>query len=91
MFDLFTPLHISDFGTLAIDYAHDASVVAVGPNDPLRPQRFDVIGPTAPPRIGIDVDVYVSTPNLPPRPPQLSTDIDVYVSSPTLPNPPQTK
>lgn len=66
MIDIFNPLHSIDFGTLAIDYAHDAQVV--GPNLPPRPQRIDVTGPTAPPRIDIEFDVYVSTPNLPPRP-----------------------
>ena len=54
MIDLFTTLHSSDLGTLAIDYAHDPSVV--GPNDPPRPTKLvptlylDVVGPDLPPR-----------------------------------------
>ena len=86
MIDIFNPLHSIDFGTLAIDHAHDASVV--GPDSPPRPQRFDVASPTLPPRLSIDIGVFVSGPNLP-NPPQLLTDFSVWLTGPTAPNPPR--
>ena len=85
MIDLFTTLHSSDLGTLAIDYAHDPSVV--GPDSPPRPPRFDVASPTLPPRpqLFIELDVYVSGPTIPPQPTKLVPTLYLDVVGPDLP------
>ena len=69
MIDLFNFAHGNEAGVLAVDGTHGVAVV--GPNDPPKPSKFDVTGPTLPqpPRLSIGGAVYVTGPTMP-NPPQ---------------------